>query len=399
MSWFDDQGFSPNQDGTSYTQPNGAPQILDGPGATGWPIVPTTQPAPAGGYNTGTTYNTGGYNTPASITARTGQAPAGWDQTKWSDPNKQDPKYAVAGIIQNAIANGEKNLSPDTVAKIAQAYPGATQINGTSVNIPGIGNVQVMNDGQARWDNINNQPNGGGDTGSGGGSAGGGSFTLGSLGSAGTQTAPNAPQTNLTSGGFNYGQAVPQTQQATYTPFVLPTREEALAADPGFQFGLDQGLGQLGTQASARGSIHDPNYLQGMTKFATDYATQQYGNVVNQLFQQNQANNAGSLNAVNLNNQTALGQQGQGFGQALSGFNANLGALGQQQQYGLGLGNLALGQTQAANSYALGQGNLALGQQNFGLNAQNQYWNQAFNNNQSQFDNYYKLAQLGYPQS
>jgi len=383
--WFDENGY-----GDVGVPDNSLSLGTPPPIVSGAAVTPSTATPPP------PQYRTGGYNAPASITARTGSAPSGWDQAKWADATHQSPKYAVAGIVQQAIANGEKELSPETVSKIQAAYPGTTMVNSHTVNIPGIGETQVINDGVVRWD-----PPGsfGPSSGGGGGSASVGNFSLGSLGSAGQQTALNAPQANLTSGGFNYAQPVPETQKVNYTPFKLPTREEALAADPGFQFGLDQGLGQLGTQASARGSIHDPNYLQGMTKFAIDYGNQHYSDAVNRLFQANQANNAGAAGAVNANNATALGAQGQGFGQALGGFNANLGALGQQQQYGLGLGNLALGNKQADNSYSLGQGNLALGRDQFGLATQGQYWNQAFNNNAQTWDQYYKLAQLGYPQS
>ncbi len=396
MAWFEDNGF------TDGIDPNGASVGLGTPPpivTTPPPISPETSSASA----TSPAYHTGGYNAPASITARTGSAPSGWDQAKWADANHQSPKYAVAGIVQEAIANGAKALTPEIVAKIQAAYPGAKQTNTNSMDIPGIGETQVINDGVARWDPPGSWGPSGGNT---GGMETSGNVSLGSLGSTGPQTAMNAPQTNLTSGGFQYGQAVPQTERVNYTPFTLPTREEALAADPGFQFGLDQGLGQLGAQASARGSIRDPNYRQGMTKFAIDYGNQHYSDAANRLFQANQANNAGAAGAVGANNATALGAQGQGFGQALGGFTANLGALGQQQQYGLGVGNLALGNKQADNSYALGQGNLALGQGNlalnkdqFGLQTQNQYWNQAFNNNAQTWDQYYKLAQLGYPQS
>ncbi len=171
-------------DSQNETKPIGAPQTLAAVPSDIAPPVPTTSttpidtpptisiapsditPTPTAGndvigpttFNPTTpaaNYSTGGYNAPASITARTGAAPSGWDQTKWDDPTHQSPKYAVAGIVQQAIDRGEKNLTPDVVAAIAKAYPGATQINGTSMNIPGIGTVQVMNDGQARWDNIN----------------------------------------------------------------------------------------------------------------------------------------------------------------------------------------------------------------------------------------------------
>jgi hypothetical protein len=258
---------------------------------------------------------------------------------------------------------------------------------------------------------------GGGDTGGAGAGSAGGNMNLGALGQSGgfgmgqTASAPgNFAPGNYEAGQFSYGQSVPQTERVNYTPFKMPTRDEAMAADPGFQFGLDQGLGQLGAQASARGSIRDPNYQQAMTKFAIDYGNTHYADAANRLFQTHQANQTGAAGAVGANNATALGAQGQGFGQALGGYQANLGALGQNygqgantwnlnQNAALGWGNLALGNKSADNSYALGQGNLGLNRDQFGLAQQGQYWNQAFNNNAQTWDQYYKLAQLGYPQS
>ncbi len=116
------------------------------PVVTDTPIVPKVAGASA------TNYDTGGYAAPAVVTPRSGSAPPGWDQTKWADQTHQSPKYAVAGIVQDAITSGAKNMTPDILAKINAAYPGTSQVNGTTVNIPGIGEVQVINDGQVRWD-------------------------------------------------------------------------------------------------------------------------------------------------------------------------------------------------------------------------------------------------------
>jgi len=147
----------------------------------------------------------------------------------------------------------------------------------------------------------------------------------------------------------------------------------------------------------------------------------------------NQANNASAFqnnwqnqfNTTQGNNANTLAFQGQQFGQGLAGYQANLAALGQNygqaaNTYGLNLGAQQQGYNQAANTYGmnlgaqqqawnqqfqpwqagvnaqLGFGNLALGQNQFGLQSQNQSWNQANTiNNQNWLENQY-LAQLGY---
>lgn len=137
--------YNGNDAGMSDIKPVGTPQTV--------PATPTDTPAPtAVPAAAQPNYNTDGYATPSVITQRAGAAPPGWDPQKWANAEHQTPKYAVGGIVANAIANGARDLTPEVVSQINAAYPGTKQVNGTTVNIPGLGEVQVINDGQVRWD-------------------------------------------------------------------------------------------------------------------------------------------------------------------------------------------------------------------------------------------------------
>lgn len=235
------------------------------------------------------------------------------------------------------------------------------------------------------------------------------SSSLGALGNL-PVTAPGnftAP-TNTTAAPFSYSTPVPQTQQLQQ---VTPLTAEQLQNDPAYQFRLQQGIGALQNSAAAKGSVRDPNVWKGLIDYGQNSASQEADKITSRNLALNSANNS----AISGNNSTALGAQNQGFNQALGGYSTNLGALGQNYNQAantwnlnnnaaLGWGNLALGNKSADNTYSLGQGNLALGQGNlalnnnqFGLQQQGQYWNQAFNNNAQQWNQYYQLAQLGLP--
>jgi hypothetical protein len=56
-----------------------------------------------------------------------------------------------------------------------------------------------------------------------------------------------------------------------------------LANTPGFQFRLDQGLQGLQRSAAARGTLLTGGTLKGLTRYAQDYASNEYQNRVNQL--------------------------------------------------------------------------------------------------------------------
>lgn len=192
----------------SSLDPPVSPSLTPPPSTTGFKdglFKPVDTKSIGGDGSTVKTSNlkTGGFNAPAVTTDRTGAPPPGYDPTKWADKAHQSPKYAVGGIVADAIAKGARDMTPEILSKLNEAYPGTTQVNGTTVNIPGVGEVQVINDGRARWD-----PAGSFGPASGGGPAGGGD-------APGIEDAYGVPQVklppSLTGGGSG---AVPG-----YTPF------------------------------------------------------------------------------------------------------------------------------------------------------------------------------------
>ena len=152
----------------------------------------------------------------------------------------------------------------------------------------------------------------------------------------------------------------PTAPMAAPTPFALPTAAEA-ANTPGYQFTRDQGIQGVLRSDIARGFGIGGAALKDIAQFSTGLADQYYGNRVAQ----------------------AMGANAQNFGQ-----------------------NLATNQFNQGSNLANFGANLSAA--NFGLGAQNQFWNQGFNENrnafdqydrsqQSAFDQWYKLAQLGNP--
>lgn len=110
--------------------------------------VPGSAPAPPGaGASTGAApdpsgWNTDGYAAPAYVPPGSGPVPNGWDQTKWNDPNHQTPKYGVGRILSNfpPTVDGLKAAMAD----IEKAYPGTTFNGKDRINIPGVGEVDVL---------------------------------------------------------------------------------------------------------------------------------------------------------------------------------------------------------------------------------------------------------------
>jgi hypothetical protein len=91
-------------------------------------------------------WNTGGYAIPGyTSTAYNPNAVSGYDPAKWADPLHQTPKYVVGRILSQYNLNDPTQLQ-SAMADIAKAYPGTTWAGKDVVNIPGIGNVDVIRD-------------------------------------------------------------------------------------------------------------------------------------------------------------------------------------------------------------------------------------------------------------
>jgi hypothetical protein len=148
------------------------------------------------------------------------------------------------------------------------------------------------------------------------------------------------------------------------TSFQNPSINSAdVLNEPGYQFGLSQGLGNIQNTAAAKGSLYSGNALKALTQYGNDYATTKYndawnrmqsdatsrwnrlaslaglGQTANNAIQnagQNYANNAGNLLTSNANAQGAAGlAQGNLWGNA---FNSVLSSGNRSNWWGLGGG-------------------------------------------------------------
>lgn len=144
--------------------------------------------APAGAVGDTSAWNTDGYQAPAYVPQAAGQAPPGWDATKWNDPNHQTPKYGVGRILSGfpPTVDGLKSAMAD----IEKAYPGTTFNGKDTINVPGVGPVDVLQSAGSggvawRWG-----PKDGGEAGAapaqGGGASAADSVDLGARGGAPT---------------------------------------------------------------------------------------------------------------------------------------------------------------------------------------------------------------------
>lgn len=153
--------------------------------------------------------------------------------------------------------------------------------------------------------------------------------------------------------------------------FQAPTAEQVMA-EPGYQFGLQQGQNALARQGAARGTNYSGAALAEAARYAGDYATGRYGDAFNR----------------------SMGAQQQGFNQRFNAFNANQGA--QQQAYNQLAGPIGFGQAAANNTASAGQqfastaGNNLMGAANAaGANAiaQGNIWGNVLNQGVSAYNN------------
>jgi hypothetical protein len=128
----------------TYLNPVG----MSDPNPTGIPEVEPGYTPPTGGINPGGMYTGTGVPAPATTTpaapaapSYAPSAPSGWNQAKWSDPSHTTPKYTIGRILSQFpdTPDGLQQAMP----LIQQAFPGATIAGTDSVNIPGIGIVDV----------------------------------------------------------------------------------------------------------------------------------------------------------------------------------------------------------------------------------------------------------------
>jgi hypothetical protein len=155
----------------------------------------------------------------------------------------------------------------------------------------------------------------------------------------------NQPYMDLGQKGVNlYGQLA-DTGYLT----AQPSMNDLTRLMPNYQFGLNQGMGQLNSQMNAAGGAISGNALQGANQFAQGYA----GNALNDAFNQYQVNRSNVVS--NVNALTGVGQNAnQTVANMAGGTSANVGnqlsSIGNAQASGI------MGQ---ANAYASGLNNLS----------------------------------------
>lgn len=135
-----------------------------------------------------------------------------------------------------------------------------------------------------------------------------------------------------------------------------------VGTDPGYQFGLNEGMKGLTNSAAARGSLLSGAALKASTKYAQDYAGTKFNDSFSRALQ---------TDTVNKNRLQSLA----GIGQTAVGANQQAGQVlgGQLGQAGQSLAQNALGVGNARASGYLANGNALTGAVNQGVSAWNQY--------------------------
>lgn len=130
---------------------------------------------------------------------------------------------------------------------------------------------------------------------------------------------------------------VPLSQLANQGPM---TAEQIMANDPGYQFGLDEGMRTLQNSQAARGGLFSGQAMKDLTRFGTDYATTRFNDAFNrtQTDMTNRFNRLGSLAGIGQTATNNVGTAGQGFANQF--------------------GNLVTGMSNASAANRLAQGNL-----------------------------------------
>jgi hypothetical protein len=99
-----------------------------------------------------------------------------------------------------------------------------------------------------------------------------------------------------------------------------PSMNDLTRLMPNYQFGMQQGMGQLNSQMNAAGGAISGNALQGANQFAQDYAGNQLSNAFN-MYQANRSNVVSNVNAL-----TGVGQNAnQTVANMAGGTSANVG--------------------------------------------------------------------------
>ena len=129
-----------------------------------------------------------------------------------------------------------------------------------------------------------------------------------------------APQAIAPFSGVNYPQFTPPPLPASLqSPYQLPTAQDLMANDPGYQARYQQGLDANQRSAAAQGTLLNGGEQKAISQYGQDYASGEYNNYVNQTLGQRQQQSQDYLNLAYgpawQQNQAAVNQYGQLYGQ------------------------------------------------------------------------------------
>ena len=188
-----------------------------------------------------------------------------------------------------------------------------------------------------------------------------------------------------------------QDPYAAATPFTGPTAED-MAADPSYQFRLQQGQEALERSGAARGVTNTGGTLKDILDYGQQAASQEYGNVFGRQRDIYDLNERNRFNAYQANYGNAMDAYRENERNRAGAFDRNVGtardayAMNEENRYrGYTTNEIArLQQNQEAEARRSGAYGANLGayerQQQYGLRAQGQAFDQAFRNWNEQYN-------------
>jgi hypothetical protein len=130
----------------------------------------------------------------------------------------------------------------------------------------------------------------------------------------------SVPQTVAPFSGVNYPTFTPPPLPASLQqPYTLPTAQDLMTNDPGYEARYQLGLNAQQADAAAKGTILNGGEQKAITRYGQDYASGEYNNYVNQTLGQRQQQSSDYLNLAYgpawQSNQAAVNQYGQLYNQ------------------------------------------------------------------------------------
>ena len=393
--------------------------------------------------------------TSTGVPPRIGPAPHGWDQEKWADPNHHTTKYDVAAFLYGVTEPSEVKRIVES-APFQERFPGATFDGKDKIDfgdnledgVPvGIIDVLMQADrggdtsGGLWWGDTENDPAPDltgrnqldtgdnltqvipdednplsapnldappntlmGPVGGGGmmGPVGGGGGTMGQMITPYNPLATYSPTPYTPPAPFQppaYQGATPfgQDPYAAATPFTGPTAED-MAADPSYQFRLQQGQEALERSGAARGVTNTGGTLKDILDYGQQAASQEYGNVYGRQRDVYDMNERNRFNAYEANWGNAMDAYRENERNRAGAFDTNV--MNARDAYEMNERNRYQGyttnelarweQNQEAEARRSDAYTTNLGayqdQQQYGLKQQGQGFDQSFRNWQEQFN-------------